>query len=76
MILLVELTDDEKKIVEAMKSLRATAEDKLKTVEHISTAAMMPKSKAANIILGLVNKKVVKRVAREKAAGYYLIEQV
>jgi hypothetical protein len=25
------------------------------------------------LLLGLVNKKVVKRVAREKAAGYYLV---
>jgi DNA-binding IclR family transcriptional regulator len=71
---LVELTEEEKKVIEAMKSLRAIAEDKLKDVDQIAKAAMMPKGKVANIILGLVNKKVVKRVAREKAAGYYVIE--
>jgi DNA-binding IscR family transcriptional regulator len=73
---MVELTEDEKKIVEAMKMLKATAEDKLKDVDQIAKAALMPKGKVANIILSLVSKRVVKRIAREKAAGYYLVEQV
>jgi hypothetical protein len=34
---------------------------------------MMPKGKVANMIVNLVNKKVVRRIAREKAAGYFLI---
>jgi len=34
----------------------------------------MPKGKVANIVLSLVNKRVVKRIAREKAAGYYLLQ--
>ena len=71
---MVELTDEEKKIVEVMKSFGAKSEDKLKDVDSIAKASLMPKGKVANIILSLVNKKVVKRVAREKAAGYYLIE--
>ena len=68
------LTDDEKKVVEAMKLLKAIAEDKLKTVDHIAKASMMPKGKVANVVAMLLNKKVVKRVAREKAAGYYLAQ--
>ena len=70
---MVELTDDEKKVVEAMKSLGAKSEDKLKDTDSIAKTVLMPKGKVANIILNLVNKKVVKRIAREKAAGYYLI---
>lgn len=73
---MVDLTDDEKKVVEAMNSLKAIAEDKLKDVDQIAKTAMMPKGKVANIISMLVNKKVVRRIAREKAAGYYLIQQV
>ncbi len=69
----MELTEDEKKVVEAMKNLKATAPDKLKDADQIAKAAMMPKGKVANILLALINKKVVKRVAREKAAGYYVI---
>jgi len=70
----MELTEEENRVVEAMKMLKATAENQLKTVDHIAKAAMMPKSKVAAIIGNLMNKKVVKRVAREKAAGYYLLQ--
>lgn len=71
---MVELDDNEKKVVEAIKSIGAIKEDKLKTVDHIAKAAMMPKGVVANVIMSLSNKKIVKRVAREKAAGYYLVE--
>ncbi|MEM5773164.1 MAG: transcriptional regulator [Candidatus Aenigmatarchaeota archaeon] len=71
---MAELTPDEAKVVEAMKSLKAVAEDKIKDADQIAKAAMMPKGKVANILLSLVNKKVIKRVAREKAAGYYLLQ--
>ena len=69
-----ELTDDEKKVVEAMKQLKATAESQLKTVDHIAKSSMMPKSKVAALIGTLMNKRVIKRIAREKAAGYYLAQ--
>jgi len=71
---MVDLSENEVKVAEAMKLLKAIAEDKIKDVDQIAKAAMMPKGKVANIVLNLVNKKVVKRVAREKAAGYYLIQ--
>lgn len=71
---MIELTDDEKKVVEAMKMLKATSEDKLKDADQIAKSAMMPKGKAANVLLSLIGKRVIKRVAREKAAGYYLIQ--
>jgi predicted transcriptional regulator len=71
---MVDLSEDEARVVEAMKSLRAVAEDKLKDVDQIAKAAMMPKGKVANVILNLVNKRIVRRVAREKAAGYYLLQ--
>jgi len=73
---MIELTDDEKKIVEAIKNLGAVAEDKIKTVDQIAKTAMMPKGKAANVISNLTSKKVVRRIAREKAAGYFVIEQM
>ena len=73
---MIELTEDEKRIVEAIKSLGAIKEDKIKDVDQIAKTAIMPKGKAANIITILVNKKVVKRIAREKAAGYYIIESI
>jgi len=72
----MDLTDDEKKVIEAMKSLGATSEDKLKTADHIAKASLLPKGKVSNILQSLINKKVIKRVAREKAAGYYLVASV
>jgi len=71
---MVELTEQEKRVVEAMKTLKATADERLKTLDHIAKAAMMPKGRVANVIMSLMNKRVVKRVAREKAAGYYLLQ--
>ena len=73
---MIEFNDDEKKVIEAMKTLRAVSEIGKKDVDQISKASLMPKGKVANIIQILVNKKVVKRIAREKAAGYFLIEQM
>ena len=72
---MAELTEDEIRVVEAMKLLRAIAEDKLKDVDQIAKASMMPKGKVANIILQLTNKRIVKRITREKAAGYFLISE-
>jgi predicted transcriptional regulator len=73
---MIELTDDEKKVIEAMKTLKAVAENQIKDVDQIAKSAIMPKGKVANIITGLVNKKVVKRIAREKAAGYFVVESM
>ena len=69
---MVELTEDEKRIVEVLKSFGAKSEDKLKDTDALARTALLPKGKVANLLLSLVNKKVVKRVAREKAAGYYI----
>lgn len=71
----MELSDDEKKVVEAMKSLKAVTDEGKKDVDQIAKTATMPKGKVANIIQNLLNKKVVKRIAREKAAGYFIIDQ-
>jgi len=71
----VELSDDERKVVEAMKSLRAVTDEGKKDVDQIAKTATMPKGKVANIIQNLLNNRVVKRIAREKAAGYFLIDQ-
>lgn len=73
---MIELNDNEKKIVEVMRTLRAVAEDKMKDADQIAKTAMLPKGVASNILINLANKKVVRRIAREKAAGYYLIESM
>jgi len=73
---MIELSDDEKKVVEAMKSLKATTEEGKKDVDQIAKTAMMPKGKAAGVVQNLVGKKVVKRIASDKAARYFVLEQM
>ncbi len=70
----MELTDQEQQIVDAMKDLGATAEDKMKTADDISRKAGISKSFVANILINMANKKILKRVVRQKAAGYYLLQ--
>lgn len=72
----MELTDQEQAIVAAMKELNATAQDKMKTADDIARKSGISKSIAANILINLANKKVIKRIVREKAAGYFLLQTV
>jgi len=72
----MELTEREEKIVDAMKMLGATSMDKLKTADDVARKAVLPKNLVSNDLISLANKKVVKRVVREKSAGYYLLQQL
>lgn len=70
----MELTTFEEKVVEALKMLKADNPDKLKTADTIAKAAVVPKGMVGNVLISLVQKGIAKRVAREKAAGYYLLK--
>jgi predicted transcriptional regulator len=72
---MVELNPIEQLVVNAMKELGATKEQNLKTADDITKKANRPKSMVTNTLIALANKGVVKRVVREKASGYYLIQQ-
>ncbi len=73
---MVDLTPIEKEIVRAMQELGATKEGALKTADDIAKKCNRPKGIVANALVTLAQKNVIKRVAREKAAGYYLVQQV
>jgi len=73
---MVELTPIEKLVVKAMQELGATKEETLKTADDIAKKCNRPKSMVTNTLVMLLQKSVVKRVAREKAAGYYLSQQI
>jgi predicted transcriptional regulator len=72
---MVELNDNEKKVVEAMREIGASEEGNAKTADIISGKCPFSKSTANNILTQLQNKKVVKRVAKSKAAVYFLTMQ-
>ena len=67
-----ELTLAGKKVYDALKKLGATSPDSLKTADDATRASGLPKSMTNNALMELVAKGYARRVARQKAAGYYL----
>ncbi len=70
---MAELSPIENIVVQAMKDIGATSEEKKKTADDIAKKCNRPKSMVNNALVSLMQKSVVKRVAREKASGYYVI---
>jgi len=71
---MTELNSIEQKVVRALTDLGATSEEKKKNADFVQQKAGLPKGQVMNVLLGLIQKGVVKRVVREKASGYYLIK--
>lgn len=72
---MVELTPIEQIIVKAMQELGATKDTVIKTADDITKKCNRPKGLVTNTLVALSQKGVIKRVAREKAAGYYVVQQ-
>ena len=71
---MVELNPMEQLILQAMKELGATKDSAIKTSDDIAKKCNRPKGMVNNTLVSLVQKSVIKRVAREKASGYYILE--
>jgi DNA-binding IclR family transcriptional regulator len=71
---MTELTPNAKKVYDVLKQIGATSPTSLKTADDVMRTTRLPKGMANNALIELVAKGYVKRVAREKAAGYYLIK--
>jgi predicted transcriptional regulator len=69
---MAELTQTEKEVVKAMEELGATKESGIRSADEITRKANRPKGLVTNVLSSLVIKKVAKRVAKEKSAGYYV----
>jgi predicted transcriptional regulator len=72
--MMTELTPIEQIIIKAMEELGATKETVIKTADDITKKSNRPKGLVTNTLVMLVQKGVIKRVAREKAAGYYVLK--
>ena len=70
---MVELTPIEQIVIAAMKELGATKDTTIKTADDITKKSNRPKGLVTNTLVTLAQKGVIKRVAREKAAGYYIV---
>jgi predicted transcriptional regulator len=66
----------EQLVVNALKELGATKDTSIKTADDVMKKCNRPKGVVNNTLVALVQKGVVKRVAREKSSGYYIIAQV
>ncbi len=67
-----ELSVNAKKVYEALKKIGAQSEDKLKTADDIMKASSLGKALVSGALQELQNKGMVKRIARQKSAGYYI----
>ena len=57
-----------------MKAAGVTAEDKMRDAEAITKMSKLPKNMVLQALQELQAKGYVKRRAREKAAGYYIVK--
>lgn len=68
------LTGNEEKVYNAIKKLGALSEDKVKSADDIMKAAGVGKAIVSSSLLSLASKGYVKRVARAKSAGYFVLK--
>ena len=71
---LPDVSDRANKVYEAMKSAGLNADDKMRDADQITNMSKLPKNMTLNALQELMAKGYVKRKAREKAAGYYIIK--
>lgn len=70
---LEDVSDRANKVYEAMVSAELTSEDKMRDAEAITRMSKLPKNFVLQALQELMAKGYVKRKAREKAAGYYVV---
>ncbi len=68
------ISDRANKVYDAMKSAGLTTEDKMRDADQITNMSKLPKNMTLNALQELMAKGYVKRKAREKAAGYYIVK--
>lgn len=69
-----ELTNQEKQVYEGLKKVGAVAEEKMKTADDVMRSVRLPKGLVNNALQSLIKKGYIKRVAREKSAGYFVVK--
>ncbi|MDE1811065.1 MAG: transcriptional regulator [Candidatus Micrarchaeota archaeon] len=72
---MADLTPIEQIVVKAMEELGATKDSVIKTADDITKKSNRPKGLVTNALTSLSQKGVIKRVAREKASGYYVVNK-
>lgn len=68
------LSPNAEKVYNAMKQAGIVGEDKMGNADRITNISKLPKNFVLNALQELEKRGLVKRKAREKAAGYFLIK--
>lgn len=66
------MTDQERKVYDVLKRLNAITPEKGRSADDIMKAGKFPKGQMLGWIQSLEKKGLLKRLAREKAAWYYV----
>ncbi|OGS48936.1 MAG: transcriptional regulator [Euryarchaeota archaeon RBG_16_68_13] len=69
-----DVSDRSNKVYDAMKAAGLTEEDEMRDAEAITKMAKLPKNMVLQALQELQGKGYVRRKAREKAAGYYIVK--
>lgn len=72
---MADLTAIEELVLKALEELGATKDGAIRTADDITKRCGRPKGVVSNALVSLTQKGLIKRVAREKAAGYYLVRK-
>ncbi|HKZ23772.1 MAG TPA: transcriptional regulator [Thermoplasmata archaeon] len=68
------MSDRATKVYDAMKAAGITGEDKMRDAEAVTKMSKLSKNFVLQALQELQSKGYVKRKAREKAAGYYIVK--
>jgi len=74
--IVVNLGPFARKVYDAMVSLGCNSEDACKSADQIMEKAKMGKGQINTGLMELIDKGVVKRIAKSKRAGYYIAEPI
>jgi len=68
------VSDRGNKVYDAMKAAGIVSEEKMRDADAITNMARLPKNFVLQALQELQSRGYVRRKAREKAAGYYIVK--
>ena len=73
---MTDISPNARKVYDAMEVLGATSPDKTKSADQIMAKAKLGKGMINAALQEMMKKGVVKRIAKQKRAGYYIAQKI
>lgn len=73
---MVELSPNARKVYDVLETFGSKASDRTKSADQIMEKAKLGKGQINSALDELQKKKIVKRIAKQKRAGYYIIQEI